>query len=47
MKMEAMAGYPRNMRMTRPPVDEIFLQLQGQILALTKNIQELTTQRPG
>jgi hypothetical protein len=47
MKIEAMAGYPGNMRMTRPPVDANLSQLQGQISTLMENIQELTTQRPG
>jgi hypothetical protein len=39
MKIEAMAGYPGNMRMTRPPIDENLLQLQGKISTLTENIQ--------
>jgi hypothetical protein len=47
MNIECMAGYPGNLRMTRPPVDANISQLQRQILALMEKIQELTTTRPG
>jgi hypothetical protein len=49
MKIEAMGGYPGSLKVTRPPTDANMVQLQGKILALTKNIQELTiprTRRP-
>jgi hypothetical protein len=39
MKIEAMTGYPRSIRMTRPPVDANLLQIQGKILVLIENIQ--------
>jgi hypothetical protein len=47
MKIEAMAGYPGSLRITRPPVDVNLVQLQGKISTLTENIQELTIPRPG
>jgi hypothetical protein len=47
MKIEAMAGYPGSLRVTRPPVDVNLAQLQGKISTLTENIQELTIPRPG
>jgi hypothetical protein len=46
MKIEAMAGYPRNIRMNKPPIYSNLSQLHGKISMLTENIQELTTQRP-
>lgn len=47
MKIEAMAGYPWSLRVTRPPADANLAQLQGQISTLTEKIQELTIPRPG
>jgi hypothetical protein len=47
MNIEAMAGYPVNMRINRSPIDANLLQIQGQISVLTENIQELTIQRSG
>jgi hypothetical protein len=47
MKIEAMAGYPGSLRVTRPPTDANLVQLQGKISTLTENIQELTIPRPG
>jgi hypothetical protein len=40
MKIKSMEGYPRNMRMTRPLVDENLSQLQGQISTRMENIQQ-------
>jgi hypothetical protein len=37
MKIEAMARYPGNLRVTRPPIDANLVQLQGKISTLTKN----------
>jgi hypothetical protein len=47
MKIEAMAEYPRSLRVTKPPTDANLVQLQGKISTLTKNIQELMISRPG
>jgi hypothetical protein len=47
MKIEAMAGYPGSMRVTRPPTDANLVQLQGKISVLTEKIQKLTITRPG
>jgi hypothetical protein len=47
MKIEAMDGYPRSLRVARPPKDANLVQLQGKISALTENIQELTIPRLG
>lgn len=41
MKIEAMAGYPCTLRVTRPPDDYNIMQLQGQISDLTYKIQKL------
>jgi hypothetical protein len=40
MKIKSMEGYPRNMRMTKPLVDENLSQLQGQISTRMENIQQ-------
>jgi hypothetical protein len=45
--IEAMVGYPGNLRVTRPLVDVNLVQLQGQISTLTENIQELRIPRIG
>jgi hypothetical protein len=47
MKIGAMEGYPRSLRVTEPPVDVNLAQIQGQISALTEKIQELTIPRLG
>jgi hypothetical protein len=47
MKIEAMVGYPRRLRMKRPLVYVNLVQLQGQISTLTENIQELTIPKLG
>jgi len=47
MKTESMTGYPGSLRVTRPPIDENLLQLQGKILVIMENIQELTIPRLG
>ena len=38
MKIEAMAGYPGSLRVTRPPTDANLAQLQGQISTLIEKI---------
>jgi hypothetical protein len=45
MNIKAMEGYPRSLRMTRPPVDVNMEKIQGQISTLTENIQELKIPR--
>jgi hypothetical protein len=47
MKIEAMVGCPRNLRVNRPSVDENLVQLQGHISTLTEKIQELVIPKPG
>jgi hypothetical protein len=39
MKIEAMLGYSRSLRVTIPPTDANLVQLQGQISTLTEKIQ--------
>jgi hypothetical protein len=41
MKIEAMEGYLRSLRVARPLDDVNFVKLQGQISSLTEKIQEL------
>jgi hypothetical protein len=45
MKIEVMVGYPRILRVTRPPDDYNITKLQGHISTLTDKIQELTIPR--
>jgi hypothetical protein len=47
MKIEAMAGYPGNLRIMRPMEDANIAQFQGQISTLTEKIQELTLPKVG
>jgi hypothetical protein len=47
MKIEFMEGYPRSLRMNRPPIDANLSQIQGQISGLTEKIKELTMPRLG
>jgi hypothetical protein len=47
MNIESMPGYPGRLRVMRPPEDASIMQLQGQISALTKNIQESTLPKAG
>jgi hypothetical protein len=47
MKIEAMAGYPGSLRIMKPTKDVNITQLQGQIYALTKKIQELNLPKIG
>jgi hypothetical protein len=47
MNIEAMVGHTGSLRVTRPPTNVNLAQLQGKILVLTENIQELTITIPG
>jgi hypothetical protein len=47
MKIEAMVGYPRSLRVTRPLADVNLAQLQGKISMLTENIQDPMIPKPG
>jgi hypothetical protein len=38
MKIEAMEGYPKRLRVTQPPVDVNLVKLQGKISTLIENI---------
>jgi hypothetical protein len=46
MKIKSMEGYPGSLRVTKPPADANFVQLQGKISMLIEKIQELTIPRP-
>jgi hypothetical protein len=47
MNIEEMVGYPRSLIVMRPHEDANLTQMQGQISALTKSIQDLTLPKEG
>jgi len=46
MHIEAMAGYPGSLRITRPIVDSHMLNLQGYIFEIIEKTHELTLLKP-